>query len=112
MKRLAYVALGLALGLAIPALATKTATLTGPTDITSWDKWQRVCLSPLVLNDAGGQPQQGVVATIDACSRDATNPAIVECKSSSAFRAQGQIPAQVTTIVNYMVNLYCTENGC
>ena len=105
--RLVYLALGLALGLAIPTLAAKNATLTGPTDYTSWDKWQRVCMSPLVLND-----QQGVVATIDACARDATNPGIVECKSSSAFRVQGNIPSQVTTIVNYMVSLYCAEHGC
>mgnify|MGYP003417710388 CR=1 FL=1 len=96
---------GLALGLWGSAWASKTATLTGPTDITSRDRWQRVCLAPLALDG-----QDGVVATIDACARDATNPAIVECKSASRFSATP--PVAVTNIVNFMIAAYCADNGC
>jgi hypothetical protein len=101
---------GLTLGLWASALAAKTATLTGPSTIADRDKWQRVCLSPLTLANAQGVNEDGVVATIDACARDATNPAIVECKSASRFDATP--PAAVTNIVNYMINAYCQDHGC
>ena len=110
MKRLFAVILGIAIGATPPALAAKTATLSGPATIADLDKWQRVCLSPLTLVNAQGVAEDGVVATIDACARDATNPAIVECKSASRFAASP--PAAVTNIVNYMINAYCTDNGC
>ena len=103
--RVLYLAAGLLLGFAGSALAAKTATLTGPVDITSRDRWQRVCLSPLQLDG-----QDGVVATIDACARDAVNPAIVECKSASRFSATP--PTAVVNIVNFMITAYCADHGC
>ena len=103
--RVLFLAAGLLLGFAGSALAAKTATLTGPTTIADRDKWQRVCLSPLQLDG-----QEGVVATIDACARDAVNPAIVECRSASRFDATP--PAAVTNIVNFMITAYCADHGC
>lgn len=106
LKKLALFFAGLLLGLAVTVVAgTKSATLSGPADITTTSRWVQVCVAPVVLE--GGTA--GVAATIHACARDDAVPGALDCQSS--VRATQNPPAAVVNLVNFMIAAWKADHG-